>query len=156
MGMPLGHAAKHGHAFDGEPSPTYRSWHKMRQRCNNPNYTGYARYGGRGIKHDPHWSDFRKFLADMGERPDGKTLDRIDNEGDYCVANCRWATKAEQDNNKEQTQLWELPDGTVVPQRAAALAMGNHENTLMRWKREGKVLQRDEDKVWLYPQQKTN
>ena len=92
----------------------------------------------------------------MGERPDGKTLDRIDNEGDYCVANCRWATKAEQDNNKEQTQLWELPDGTVVPQRAAALAMGNHENTLMRWKREGKVLQRDEDKVWLYPQQKTN
>lgn len=90
------HALKHGHA-KGKPSPTYSSWVAMRQRCHNPKSAKYPRYGGRGIQVCQRWRDsFEVFLADMGERPDGKTLDRIDPAGHYEPGNCRWATPYEQ------------------------------------------------------------
>jgi hypothetical protein len=71
----------------------------MRQRCLYPRSKKYPRYGGRGITICERWSLFANFLADMGERPAGKTLDRVDNDGNYEPGNCRWATSAEQASN---------------------------------------------------------
>lgn len=81
----------------------YRAWCDMKQRCYNPKNWAYKYYGGRGIKVCEEWKNsFLTFAKDMGEHPEGMSLDRIDNDGDYCKSNCRWATKKEQMNNKRQ------------------------------------------------------
>ena len=81
-------------------SREYHSWNSMKNRCNNSNLKEYKNYGGRGITYDARWEDFREFYKDMGERPQGTTLDRIDVDKNYCKENCRWATKEEQQRNK--------------------------------------------------------
>lgn len=86
----------------------YRSWKDMRARCNNPNDSDFGAYGGRGITICPEWADFKQFLADMGERPDGHTLDRIDVNGNYEPQNCRWASNKAQANNKRTNHLIEI------------------------------------------------
>jgi hypothetical protein len=86
---------KHGHAANGY-SPTYRSWLSMKNRCQQPASKGWKHYGGAGIKICDRWLMFSNFLADMGERPEGKTLGRIGDTGDYEPGNCEWQTTAEQ------------------------------------------------------------
>jgi hypothetical protein len=92
----------HGHASGGSDSRTYRIWAGMKQRCLNPKTTHYGYYGGRGIKVCERWMDYRNFLADMGEAPEGLSLDRINPDGNYEPGNCRWATDKVQANNKSR------------------------------------------------------
>jgi hypothetical protein len=89
---------KHG----GVGTPTYESWQAMKNRCLSKSQLSYQRYGGAGITIDPAWMEFANFVADMGERPEGMTLDRIDNVKGYSKNNCRWATVAEQNRNTKQ------------------------------------------------------
>lgn len=92
---------RHGHRSKyGKTSPTYQSWQNMKTRCLNPNHPRFKNWGGRGIKVCECWMDFANFLADMGEKPEGLTLDRIDNDGDYEPDNCRWATRKQQVQNR--------------------------------------------------------
>ena len=102
----------HGHAGGvgsvGQ-SPTYQSWRAMKGRCLYPRHRDYARYGGRGISIDLRWlghDGFSNFLADMGPRPAGTTLDRIDNDGNYGPDNSRWATPQAQRANRPTTRGW--------------------------------------------------
>lgn len=84
---------------------TYTSWIQMRQRCLNPRHKNFSDYGGRGITIDPRWDSFATFLADMGERPAGLTLERVRvNEG-YSAGNCRWDTRKRQARNRRDTVL---------------------------------------------------
>lgn len=79
--------------------PAHASWVAMKARCLNPNHPAYHRYGGRGIEICDLWSGFECFYADMGDRPEGMSLDRINTDGNYEPNNCRWATPSEQSNN---------------------------------------------------------
>ena len=90
----------HGHARNGAATRTYVSWVSARTRCRNPNATDYAYYGGRGIAFSPQFDDYSAFLLDMGERPEGMTLDRIDPDGDYEPGNVRWSTPLQQAHNR--------------------------------------------------------
>lgn len=81
-------------------SPTYRSWQSMKARCKQPTMANYARYGGKGVSYCAEWENFTVFMSDMGLRPDGHTLDRIDSTKNYFKANCRWATPKQQAANR--------------------------------------------------------
>lgn len=93
------------HGLSG--TPEYRAWVDMRRRCYNVQYKHYDIYGGRGITVCEHWTNsFENFYEDIGLRPSTKhSLDRIDVNGNYCLENCRWATKLEQDRNKRKTRF---------------------------------------------------
>jgi len=87
----------------------HNSWKQLRQRCNNPKDPSYHRYGGRGIKVCERWGSFENFLQDMGQCPEGKkSIDRVDNNGDYEPLNCRWATNKEQSQNRRTNSLIEF------------------------------------------------
>jgi hypothetical protein len=94
------HGHSGGHKKTLKPSRTYRSWTGMKSRCTNPKTTQFENYGGRGIGFDPRWETFENFLADMGERPEGKTLDRKEVDKDYGPDNCCWSTPLEQARNR--------------------------------------------------------
>ena len=97
-----GHSRKRGE--DRTASPTYYIWAAMVARCTNPKNKDWRLYGGRGITVCERWLIFRNFLDDMGEKPDGLSIDRINNDGNYEPDNCRWATAVEQANNKRNSR----------------------------------------------------
>lgn len=117
----------HGRSRTG----TYAIWGNMLYRCNTPTATGYQNYGGRGIRVCERWHDFSNFLADMGERPAGQWIERIDNDGNYEPGNCQWASPKVQAYNRRNTRI---VDGmtTIELAKAAGLSHANVKQRLAR------------------------
>lgn len=115
---------------------TYITWAHMMQRCLNPKVQNYGNYGGRGISVAPRWLSFENFLADMGEKPTGLSLDRINVNGNYEPGNCRWATYEQQVNNKRGNRYVEYKgERLTVSQwaRRMGLTVGTVKSRLARW-----------------------
>lgn len=111
-------------------SPVYAVWNMMKQRCKLPTNKQYADYGGRGIKFDPAWEDFENFYRDMGDPPfPGATLEREDTNGDYCKANCSWATRTQQNRNTRRTVLFDYKGQKLTLAQIAEIT-GMNQNTL--------------------------
>ena len=106
VGKPTSNHFVHGHAGNVK-SPTYKTWRSMKIRCNNPIH---EHYHGKGITYCSRWETFANFLEDMGERPGGKTLDRIDRYGNYEPSNCQWSTLKQQSQDRSVT-VWIEHDG---------------------------------------------
>lgn len=126
------------HAIDGSGghsgTAAHRHWHKIIERCEDPKYAGYADYGGRGIKVCERWHCLRNFLADMGQRPKGLWLERIDNNGNYEPGNCKWATPKEQMRNKRNNVRVTLYGVRVVIADACA-ALGIDKSAIRQFNR---------------------
>ena len=98
-------STKHGYSTSTYKAKIYWVWADMIGRCHNTAHKRYKDYGGRGIFVCDKWRNFKGFIEDMGETPDGLTLDRIDNDKGYSKDNCRWATYAEQNQNRRYNTL---------------------------------------------------
>lgn len=130
----------HGHCTGGT-SPTYYSWKNMRARCLNPKRFAYHRYGGRGISVCDRWYHFENFLQDMGERPEGMCLERIDNNGNYCPENCRWASIKEQTRNTARN-VWITHEGVTMCLADWSKKLGGSSTKLYRRLKAGWTMER--------------
>lgn len=114
---------KHGAKTRTFTSPEYNSWSNMKRRCLNPNHPRWKDWGGRGITVCERWLNFSNFLEDMGPKPQGTTLNRIDNEGNYEPENCEWADAVKQNMNKRSTKLTPEMITKIKELRATGLTM---------------------------------
>ena len=122
------------HGMDG--TPTYKSWIGTKTRCYKPDDSHYKDYGGRGIRVCTRWKNsFENFLEDMGKRPEGKTLDRIDNDGNYTPDNCKWSTPKEQSRNQRTNKLITYQGETECLARWAEILNVNYETLRSRLSR---------------------
>lgn len=129
---------KHGANIVGKRTKLYGIWLTMRNKCTNPNHSGYKWYGAKGIKVCARWNDFAKFKADVGDPPGpGYSLDRYPNHsGDYKPSNVRWATWEQQNNNKPDgvgragVRLIKVPDGRLMSIKMAERLLGFRVNTI--------------------------
>lgn len=129
---------KKGTTFIGKNKREYRSWMGIKQRCYYKNHIEYHRYGGRGISMCELWrNDFVNFFNDMGECPDGYSIDRIDNDGMYCKENCKWSSKAEQSANTSRN-VFVYYEGEKYTLKALAQHLGlNYQRLHPNYKRNG-------------------
>ena len=110
-------------------SKTYKIWAGMKRRCNNPNEKFYSHYGGRGIRVDPAWEkSFPQFLADMGECPDGHSIERLDVDRGYSKDNCKWIPESQQSRNTRKSKLT-MADAMQIRSLVAA---GGHAPSVAR------------------------
>ena len=124
----------HASTHQSTGTPAWHSWRGMLDRCRRENSTSWERYGGKGIKVCDRWqgeNGFENFLIDMGERSEGKTLDRIDSKGDYCPENCQWSTPRQQRLNTSKTH-WLTHKGKTMCLSDWAKELGINRNTLRR------------------------
>jgi hypothetical protein len=131
---------KHGHAYAGRPSPTYRSWKHMIDRCHNEKFNGFEYYGGKGVKVCDRWHVFVNFLADMGERPPGMTLDRLDSERDYEPGNCKWSTSKEQNRHRRRIAMF---NGVPMSRKEIAACLGITHHCLNKRMSSGSIVLED-------------
>jgi len=134
-------STKHGNARRGRLTTEYNIWSEMHRRCKNQSDKSYARYGGRGIRVCAAWSSFEQFFADMGNRPAGWTLDRIDNKQGYSAENCRWAEWKTQQRNRTNNRIIEWR-GRSQALAAWAEELGIKSSTLGKRLREGWAVER--------------
>ncbi|MND76611.1 hypothetical protein D3C80_682590 [compost metagenome] len=132
----IGRPKQHGHASHDRSTPTYEAWRSMKKRCLNPAHHAYNDYGGRGIGICEAWMSFQAFLADMGECPEGMTLDRRDNSLGYSADNCRWVTMSVQNNNKRSNSILSFQGKSLTISEWAA-ATGIKDCTLSERLRRG-------------------
>jgi len=98
---------KHGETKRGNISIEYKTWSSIKNRCSNSNYPWYYNYGGRGIKVCKEWiNDYQQFLDDMGRRPNGYSIERIDNNKGYSKENCKWIPRSCQNNNRRNSIIF--------------------------------------------------
>ena len=127
----------------GVHQPTYRSWQMMKNRCTNPRAADYRYYGGRGIFIAPSWFEYDSFLADMGERPDELTLERVLSDGWYTKSNCCWASRLAQARNREYTldltfdgrtmKVWDWADKLHMSAMAIHHRLWRYKNGRLAW-----------------------
>jgi predicted oxidoreductase len=128
---------KHGAASNKNLTGAYRSWRTMKDRCYNEDNNRFYAYGARGIKVCDRWrNSFENFIADMNERPEEHTLDRINVNADYSPENCRWASNFEQARN-QRTNVWYQVGSEQMIQADVARALGVHPSQVLDMRRKG-------------------
>ncbi len=123
-------------------TPEYKAWRNMHYRCEREACALYPRYGGRGIKVDPRWASFPAFLADVGPRPLGFSLERNDVNGNYTPANVRWASRVEQARNTRRTR-YHTHGGVTLSVAAWADRLGENYKTVQMRLQRGRPITKD-------------